>query len=241
MGERKKFERDGADSDKSTGITLTGDQFMGKLYDTNRGFIPQAMDRWGSLGPLSHRALLGNKETPKPHIYGDHKPNARKMNELACSTRVPVGIIKSANKCWQRSNPESWYGDSYMDADPQSWALQQLGLGFTKAIVEHIITADKKIQNITSKSIYKNKQQQQRTRVIPSDPSDPRTYWRRRTARVTPVITQDGVQHPNTPLEPVNEVIGVSADDSIALTHLSEICALVAEQNDLFNPVCNEE
>ena len=214
-GERKKFERNGADSDKSTGVTLTGDQFMGKLLDTNRGFIPQSMDRWGNLGPLSRSAIIGDELPPKPLVYDDDKPNARKMNELACSRRVPFGIIKSANKCWMNSNPNTWYGDSYMDQNPQSWALQQLGLGFTLAIVKHIIAADNKIQDITTKSIYKRRQHRQRASVIPSDPSDQSTYWRKRVIPVTPVDTSEDSQLTNNRVEPVNDAIGISNDESI--------------------------
>ena len=31
-----------------TGQTLTGDEFIGKLYRANKALIPQAMDRWGT-------------------------------------------------------------------------------------------------------------------------------------------------------------------------------------------------
>ena len=188
---------------------------MGKLLDTNRGFIPQSMDRWGNLGPVSRSVIIGDKLPPKPLVYDDDKPNARKMNELACSRRVPSGIIKSANKCWMNSNPNTWYGESYMDQNPQSWALQQLGLGFTLAIVKHIIAADNKIQDITTKSIYKRRQQRQRASVIPSDPSDQSTYWRKRVIPVTPVDTSEDSQLTNNRVEPVNDAIGISNDESI--------------------------
>lgn len=215
---------------------------MGKLYDSNRGFVPQSIDRWGNLGPVSRSVIIGDQLPPKPQVYDNDKPNARKMNELACSRRVPLGIIKSANKCWLNSHPNTWYGESYMDQNPQSWALQQLGLGYTMAIVKHIIAADKKIQNITSKSIYKKRQHCQRASVIPSDPSDPSTYWRKRVMPVTPVPTSDDSQTINTPVETVNEVIGLSIDDSVTvLPLLSEICNQDTCQNDLSPPAVDVE
>ena len=102
-----------------------------------------------------------------------------------------------------------------MDQNPQSWALQQLGLGFTLAIVKHIIAADNKIQDITTKSIYKRRQQRQRASVIPSDPSDQSTYWRKRVIPVTPVDTSEDSQLTNNRVEPVNDAIGISNDESI--------------------------
>jgi len=166
-GERKKFAREGADSDQSTGLTLTGDQFIGKLYDSNRGFIPQSMDRWGNFGPLFQRFLLGDREAPPPQQYPDSRPNAAKMNERACSLDVPFGILNTANKIWSKSNPDVYYGDSYMDSDPKTWALQQLGLGYTNAITAHIKTCDDKIQDPTSTSIYKSRKRNKRVCVVP--------------------------------------------------------------------------
>lgn len=165
-GERKKFAREGADSDQSTGLTLTGDQFIGKLYDSNKGFIPQSMDRWGNFGPLFQRFLLGDREAPPPQQYPDSRPNAAKMNERACSLDVPFGILKTANKIWSKSNPDVCYGDSYMDSDPKTWALQQLGLGYTNAIAAHIKTCDDKIQDPTSTSIYKSRKRNKRVCVV---------------------------------------------------------------------------
>ena len=78
------------------------------------------------------------------------------MNKRACSFEVPFGILNTANKNWTNSNPDVCFGYTYMDFDPKTWALQQLGLGYTKAITEHISTCDEKIQDPTSTSIYKS-------------------------------------------------------------------------------------
>ena len=156
-GEKGKFLRDGADSCKESGMTLSGDQFIGKLHDANKALVPQSMDRWGDSGPLFQRFLVGDRASPDVFDYDDDKPNAKKMHERACSMDVPYGILNTANKVWQNSNPDIWYGDSYMEADPKMWALQQLGLGFTKAITSHFIAADKRIHDPKAKSIYKRR------------------------------------------------------------------------------------
>ncbi len=156
-GEKGKFLRDGADSDKESGMTFSGDQFIGKLYDANKALLPQSMDRWGDMGPISKRFFLGDRSAPAVFDYPADKPNAKKMHARAVSLDVPYGILNTANKVWQDSNPDMWYGDTYMEAAPKTWALQQLGLGFTKAITSHFIAADKRIHNPNAKSIYKRR------------------------------------------------------------------------------------
>ena len=70
------------------------------------------------------------------------------------------------------SNPDVCFGDTYMDFDPKTWALQQLGLGYTKAITEHISTCDEKIQDPTSTSIYKSRKRNKRVCVVPLEITD---------------------------------------------------------------------
>ena len=168
VGERDKFIRKRASSCAKSGITLSGDQFIGKLYQSNRGFIPQAMDRWGAWGPLFERFLLGTREAPAIMTYDKTiTPNAALMNERACSLNIPYGILNTANKRWIDAHPDSWFGNSYMDSSPKIWALGQLGLGFTKALVTHIKSADKRIQNPSSESYYKQRRRNKRTCVVP--------------------------------------------------------------------------
>ena len=67
------------------------------------------------------------------------------------------------------SHPNLWYGDSYIDANPKTWALQQLGLGFTKAIVKHILAADSRIQDRSAVSYYKQRRRLDRFKAITLD------------------------------------------------------------------------
>ena len=84
------------------------------------------------------------------------------MNKRACSLEVPYGILNTANKCWMKSNPDTCYRASGMEADPKTWALQQFGLGFAKAIVHHIITSDGRVQNPKSLSCYPSRRRKKR-------------------------------------------------------------------------------
>ena len=168
-GERGKFVRGGYDSSESSGITLSGDQFMGKLHERGKALIPQAMDRWGAWGPLFDRFLVRDREQPLVPTYPPNVPNAQLMHQRAVSVDVPFGILNTANKCWQESNPNLWYGDSYIDANPKTWALQQLGLGFTKAIVKHILAADSRVQDSSAVSYYKQRRRLDRFKAITLD------------------------------------------------------------------------
>ena len=141
------------------GRTITGDQFIGELFNHGRVLIPQSMDRWGNIGPLFNHFLVGSRDdAPDPMTYDiSTHSNAKKMNEIAVSTKVPHGILNTANKCWMESHPDSCYGDSYLDANPKSWAWQQLGLGFTKALVCHLHEMNNRANDPTAKSIYERR------------------------------------------------------------------------------------
>mmetsp|Transcript_4029 Transcript_4029/g.5672 ORF Transcript_4029/g.5672 Transcript_4029/m.5672 type:complete len:299 (+) Transcript_4029:1574-2470(+) len=172
----KKFAPDGSHSDKSTGITLTGDQFIGEIIDSNKALIPQAVDQFGQLGPLFDKFLLGTSdEAPEPHDYSTSKharPNAIKMNKLACSTKVPYGILNTANKQWTSSNPHSWYGESYMEADPKTWAQHHLGLSISNAITGHIHRAFTRLHNPSNKSYYPQRRRRQSITAPHANPID---------------------------------------------------------------------
>jgi len=118
------------------------------------------MDRWGGVGPVFYHFLLGTRETTPSIMNYDaiEWPNAQKMNQLAVSTAVPYGILNTANKCWKESHPDTWYGDSYMDADPKTWALQRLGLGWTRALIRHIHEMDARANDPSAKLVYKARQ-----------------------------------------------------------------------------------
>ena len=62
-------------------------------------------------------------------VYGASPLWARAMNKRACSLDVPYGILNMASKSWLQSNPDEWYDDTCMDANPKTWALGQFGLG----------------------------------------------------------------------------------------------------------------
>ena len=206
-GERGKFLREGSDSDKSTGFTLSGDQFIGRLYEKNKALIPQAMDRWGQWGPLFERFLLGDRSAPAVHNYdAAETPNALLMHKRACSLSVPYGILHTANKVWMENHPGLWFGDTYMDADPKTWALQQLGLGFTKAIVAHIVAADHRAHDPQAVSYYKQRRRNKRLAIVGLEDDPPPSHTTQPQSQdssldpITPAASKETVDAPTVSL-----------------------------------------
>ena len=141
-GEKGKFVRVNGATNKLTGLTLSGDQIIGEMIKSNEVLIPMAVDPWGKFGDIFKHFLYGSKRPPPLLDYTSNAttatPHAIAMNKLATSKKTPSGILKTANKIWQNTNPNSWYGYSYMAPDPSTWAQQQIGLGITNALVHHI-------------------------------------------------------------------------------------------------------
>ena len=115
------------------------------------------------------------------------------------------------------ANPNVWYGDSYIDAHPKTWALQQLGLGFTKAIVKHILAADARIQDPSASSYYKQRRRLNRFAAIQLDDDVPTP-----TTRITTNVPNTGTERVISP-QAIPEI-----DDnlSIATSHSDDVRTL---------------
>jgi hypothetical protein len=132
-------------TNKLTGHTISPDQLMGDIVDSQQALIPQVVDPWGKWNELFERTLIGDQDAPPVTSYPASRRHAQRMHELACSNRVPFGLLNTANKTWKTSHSDSWYGDSYFAADPKTWALQQIGLTTTNALTAHLIAGHDKL------------------------------------------------------------------------------------------------
>jgi len=104
-GEKKKFCRP-AKSDKSTGITLSGDDIIGEILRQDMALIPVTVSPFGHIGGLFKKFLYGTDCLPCPDCYNQHpdgsktrRINAEAAYKLAASTKVPFGILNQA-KCY---------------------------------------------------------------------------------------------------------------------------------------------
>ena len=133
--ERSKFQRgNGTQSsrtDKTSQITLTGEQIIGELYKSNMQLIPFAVSPLGLFGPTIEHFLYGIE----PHIEHDKLhtidkrlfPNAHKMASQAFSTKTPSNILQRADQIWNSKQNKYNYGGSYKSPDPSTYYTQMFG------------------------------------------------------------------------------------------------------------------
>ena len=133
--ERSKFQRgNGTQSsrtDKTSQITLTGEQIIGELYQSNMQLIPFAVSPLGLFGPTIEHFLYGTE----PHIEHDklhamdkrNFPNAHKMACQAFSTKTPSNILQRADQIWNSKQNKYNYGGSYKSPDPSTYYTQMFG------------------------------------------------------------------------------------------------------------------
>ena len=144
-GERMKFVRSRGGTNEVTKQTLSADQIIGEIVDSNFSFIPIAVGPHGELGSLFRRFLYGTKALPLPDIPKD-KPNALRAAQLAVSSKNPSNILGKANKAWKKSNGVRPFSGSYQSSTPQIWAEQHIGLVIQTKIATHIKNSLQKLK-----------------------------------------------------------------------------------------------
>ena len=99
LGEKKNFERPRGGTNNVTGVTLTGDQAIGQIIDSNQALIPIAIGPFGEIGEIFMRFLYGTAPRSLPKISSS-KPNAQRALHLATSNKVPSNILRRAKDVW---------------------------------------------------------------------------------------------------------------------------------------------
>eukprot|EP00956_Cyclotella_meneghiniana_P027529 scaffold61901_cov21-Cyclotella_meneghiniana.AAC.2 len=77
VGERKKFERSRGGTNILTKRTLTPDEVIGEILDSNYSFVPIAIGPHGEIGSLFNRFLHGGNTLPLPNFKKD-RPNTER-------------------------------------------------------------------------------------------------------------------------------------------------------------------
>ena len=133
IGEKKKFERPRGGTNNVTRVTLTGDQAIGQMLDSNQTPIPIAIGPFGELGEIFMRFLYGTAQRSLPKI-STLKPNAQRALDLATSNKVPSNILgRAKHVCSHREHLEFFdRSNLYLAGNPQIWAEQQLGLALSQ-------------------------------------------------------------------------------------------------------------
>jgi hypothetical protein len=128
--EKNKFQRgksrNSAITCKQTGITLSGDEIIGQLYNSNMQLIPFAISPLGLFGPTMNTFLYGidpMTHAIEPRLF----PHASKMAKRSISNAVPSNILHRANEIWRTKHPNKFFGGSYKSPDPLTYVTQQFG------------------------------------------------------------------------------------------------------------------
>ena len=142
LGERGKFQRRGK-TDKETMISLTGDEIIGNILHQNMGFIPIAISPHGHTSGLWNRHMYGTNAMPCPD-FDSKRIHAPAAYRLACSSKVPWGILARADILWRAEQPDTSYSGSFRAMTPSAWFDQEFGLITSSAIASHILRAHNK-------------------------------------------------------------------------------------------------
>ena len=143
--EKRKLQRAKRIS-KDSDETIDGEQVIADLLDQNHALIPGAVDGYGDLGPCLKRLFFGTRPKLPPPTFTARKQHSKSMFHKVYSDDIPEAILTTANKVWATNRggatpattDDRWYGDSYIDATPSTWAMHQIGLAVVDSLASHI-------------------------------------------------------------------------------------------------------
>ena len=136
-GERKKFARRTGGTNDITARTLSADEVIGEINDTNCAFIPIAIGPFGETGSLFKRFWDGSNPLPLPN-YNDDRPQAKRAALRAISGTTPWDILGKADARWKSEHGSTPFDGSYLTNLPSTWAKQQLGIVCATQLANHI-------------------------------------------------------------------------------------------------------
>eukprot|EP00956_Cyclotella_meneghiniana_P041001 scaffold211404_cov36-Cyclotella_meneghiniana.AAC.4 len=139
-GERKKFARRTGGTNDITARTLSADEVIGEINDTNCVFIPIAIGPFGEMGSLFKRFWDGSDTLPLPKFNKD-RPQAKRAALRAISGTTPWDILGKADARWKSEHGNSFFDGSYLTNLPSTWAKQQLGIVCSTQLANHINTS----------------------------------------------------------------------------------------------------
>mmetsp|Transcript_7697 Transcript_7697/g.16747 ORF Transcript_7697/g.16747 Transcript_7697/m.16747 type:complete len:212 (-) Transcript_7697:698-1333(-) len=193
------FAEDG--TDKETTISLTGDDIIGDILNSNMALIPITVGQHGTFGSLFQRFIYDIDAIPSPDSPHDRQ-NAAKADRLARSAKVPRALLPRANDLWRKENPDMFYGDSCKTMDPQLYFEHEVGLVISTAISSHLLQSHNKNRRLKPIRYGVDKEC-------------------KCTAEICPQITQDSTNIPMT--DQAGSISGsdntFEPDDSVAFTN----------------------
>jgi hypothetical protein len=147
-GEKMKFARRTGGTNPITNKTLSADEVICEILDTNNVFIPIAVSPLREFGSLFRRFIESTKTLPLPSFSQD-RPNATRAATLAVTVtnRTPYNVLSKADAIWKESHGAKLFDGSYMSQSLSTWANQRLGLATVTHLANHINTSLTKIKH----------------------------------------------------------------------------------------------
>ena len=139
-GEKHKFARQSGGTNAISKRTLSADEVIGEILDSNYAFIPIAVGPFGDIGSLFMRFWDGSDTLPLPN-FTKACPNALRAAKRATAGETPWDILGKADAQWKKQCGSSLFEGSYLSPTPSIWANQQLGLVCCTQLANHINTS----------------------------------------------------------------------------------------------------
>jgi hypothetical protein len=134
---KHKFARQSGGTTAISKRTLSADEVIGEILDSNYAFIPIAIGPFGDIGSLFMRFWDGSDTLPLPN-FTKACPNALRAAKRATAVETPWDILGKADAQWKKQRGSSLFEGSYLSPTPSIWANQQLGLVCCTQLANHI-------------------------------------------------------------------------------------------------------
>jgi len=122
---------------------IPGDDIVNSLNAKNAIIIGFTVDPLGAIGPAARRMLYGHPDKDNPPNYATAFPSylspaARLMIQRATGPESVQNTLVNADRAWRATHGHRWYGTTYAENTPSTYARALLGTTITRALTDHI-------------------------------------------------------------------------------------------------------
>jgi hypothetical protein len=117
--------------------TLSADQVIGEIVDTNYSFIPVDIGPFGEIGDVFMR-FWDENVNPAPLAFPKQRSNAAEASKRAVSIGTQWDLLGKADARWREERGATLFDGSYLLPLPSIWTNQQLGLVCCSQLANHI-------------------------------------------------------------------------------------------------------
>ena len=146
--EKKKYNRPAQRNGKK--IKVQGETIIRELNNQNITLLAHTYDKFGSMGPLAEHYFFHKKNletiTNQRKLNSFTKPGLEAYQKGRKAFKM-TNLLQKANKGWKLQHNDKWLGNTYQTAMPSDWGRHNLVMNLSVAIVKHIKSCIKRIQD----------------------------------------------------------------------------------------------